>query len=989
MAEPAAAVDAPPIQPAAYDEAGRPVAADDIPRAVAEGRAFFQQGAKIYARNPNGALVTVSAEDVHTPGYTVLSPTELHQEVTQRKYGNGAGNAAKALAYGAARGLTLSGSDVLAAEIGGKETAEEIEGLKSAHPYISGAGEIAGAAAPLLLSGGAAGAAEAGNLARAGGLASDAVRTVGFAPRLASRAGSLVERGVERGLETLGYEGKTVASRVLAKAASGAAGGAAEAALYGAGHGTAEQVLAGDDVSAEKILATMRHEALWGAGIGGALAGAGAGIAEGGRLVAKRGASTELADFARERALKTVGRDTEKIGKGLPPEARANLRHSVGEDLFYKIEKGEYAGQRIIDGAESPEQVLGKLSAAKRENGAALGGLKDELNGKMLEAPELGPKLEELQKLRDDVVKEFRARGTQGSMSKARAAEREFDVFLKQHAPDELEQLGLVNLKYSRDGMRDLTGIRKAYDGASPAEAELIATGQRAPMGSVTGKPFEPVNVDIWPEGTIALRDGRHRMTAAQEAGATHVLAQVRHWDAEGNILSEEIRPVSIQPRASAGPTFLEVDKFRQALDHDLNPAGVPKAMRAMALGPKAEVLDRVTRGLSDYLKDKAGVALAKLGEDPGAYSELSRKYASFKALETIADKTVSASAKNRTISPSDHALGIMGFLGSLLTGNVGALGSMGVGAAASIANKLVRERGNSLLASWARGASQIDGRIELAAKKLAGARVADDVAALSTLRRVGERGKTLSSVTANEALPGAAPSDEHSVPRMEPASLSERYQKTAARVRELSVAENAQQHMSTVLAESFHVQPEVSGALSMKLLGVYQHLAQKLPPSSTEIGTTLTPLAIKERVSPADQRAFLEATRGALDPMSIVDDLAKGLPPSREAVASMKEIYPKLFEQLRGAVADEVSQRAEELPYKRRVMLSMTFDFTGDSSLEPARMAGLQEVAQSLSFQEAAQDAAAIKPRLGDPGVSKLGKSLTTPMDSALGGTS
>lgn len=896
MAEPAVAEHPAPIQPQAYDEAGRPIAAEDTPRAVAEGKAFFQPGAKVYVRNENGVFGTVAPEDVNTPGYTVLTPEEIHHEHVTRKYGSGVGNSAKALAYGAARGLTLSGSDIAATGIGGKETAEEIEGLKEAHPYLSVGGEIAGAAAPLLLSGGTAAPAEAANVARGASLAGDAVRAAGWAPRLASRAGSLVERGVERGLETLGYEGKTAAGRVLAKTAAGAAGGAAEAALYGAGHGTAEQVLAGDDISAEKILATMGHEALWGAGIGGALAGAGAAGGEGARLVAKRGVSKELGDFATERGLKAVGRDTEKMFKDLSPAERAVKRHAVGEDLFYKIQTGEFKGQRVIDAAESPEQILAKLHAAKSENGAALGGLKDELNAKMLERPEMGPKLEELQKLRDDMAKEFRARGTQGSMSNARRVESEFNVFLKKHEP------------------------------------------------------------------------------VVDEAGA-----------------------VVHQP---APPTFLDVDNFRRALDSDLNPKGVPMAMRAMAVGEKAQALEKVTRGLSDYLKEKASTALQTLGEDSNAYNELSRKYASFNALEKVADKTVSAGAKNRTISPSDHGLGMMGFLGALITGNVGALGAMGVGAAASIANKLVRERGNSLLASWARDASRVDTAVQAAANSMAGAKAvtrfgADDVGAgAGALRRIGEKAKVATAATANNTLPAAipdeAPAGGKKVPRMEPTSLQDRYTKTANRVRELSVAENAQDHMSRVVAESAPAHPELATALSGKMLQTYQYLGSKLPPSTAEVGTTLTPHAVKERVSPVAMRSFLSAADGALDPMGVIRSLAKGEPPAREAIDAMKVVYPKLFQQLRTQVADEVSQRQEELPYKRRVMLSMTFDFVGDSSLEPARLAGLQQAAKTLSVQDAAQDAAAIKPlqaKSGNPGVSKLGKSLTPPMDAAFAG--
>jgi hypothetical protein len=224
----------------------------------------------------------------------------------------------------------------------------------------------------------------------------------------------------------------------------------------------------------------------------------------------------------------------------------------------------------------------------------------------------------------------------------------------------------------------------------------------------------------------------------------------------------------------------------------------------------------------------------------------------------------------------------------------------------------------------------------------------------------------------------------------MEPGSLQERYSKTAERVRELNVAESAQDHMARIVAEAAPAHPDLAVALSGKMAQTYQYLHGKLPKSSTDIGTTLTPLAIKERVSPADMRSFLAAADGALDPMGVIDSLAQGQPPAREALDAMKVVYPQLYQQLRGQVAEELSQSPKELPTKRRVMVSITFDLVGDSSLEPARFAGLQEAAKTLSVQDAAKDQAAVKPleaKPGNPGVSKLGKSMTPPMDAAFAG--
>jgi SPP1 gp7 family putative phage head morphogenesis protein len=81
-----------------------------------------------------------------------------------------------------------------------------------------------------------------------------------------------------------------------------------------------------------------------------------------------------------------------------------------------------------------------------------------------------------------------------------------------------------AQLAYLREGMRDLTVITSAYVGATPAEVDLIATGQTRTQ---TGQAFEPIVISVEP-GYMELTDGRHRMAAARAAGATRILARIK-----------------------------------------------------------------------------------------------------------------------------------------------------------------------------------------------------------------------------------------------------------------------------------------------------------------------------------------------------------------------------------------------------------------------------------------------------------------------------
>lgn len=102
-----------------------------------------------------------------------------------------------------------------------------------------------------------------------------------------------------------------------------------------------------------------------------------------------------------------------------------------------------------------------------------------------------------------------------------------------------VSRLGLANANYLRSGMRDLTQHRGAYEGATPAEVKRIAASAAPAKNS--GKAFEPVRVSVETdrgERKVILRDGRHRMTAAREAGATHVLADVTQYGPRGGVVA-------------------------------------------------------------------------------------------------------------------------------------------------------------------------------------------------------------------------------------------------------------------------------------------------------------------------------------------------------------------------------------------------------------------------------------------------------------------
>lgn len=82
---------------------------------------------------------------------------------------------------------------------------------------------------------------------------------------------------------------------------------------------------------------------------------------------------------------------------------------------------------------------------------------------------------------------------------------------------------GISHAEYLREGFRpgSLAYWRAVYAGKTPAQAQRIAASLK-----------EPVKIGVG--SIVEVEDGRHRMTAAKEAGATSIRARVRVYGTRG-----------------------------------------------------------------------------------------------------------------------------------------------------------------------------------------------------------------------------------------------------------------------------------------------------------------------------------------------------------------------------------------------------------------------------------------------------------------------
>lgn len=178
----------------------------------------------------------VPGVDLHSAlkaGAHILTPAMEHESNMAEKYGDAPASAA---ALGAARGLSLGASDILAQQLGYQEPVAQI---KERNPISSVTGEVGGIVIPTLL--GAIPGAVGG-----------AAKSLAFVPR-ALAEGS--KDAAKFALENLGFSAtKQVAGKIVETLPAKALGSALEGASWGLGQSISERALGEPDHVAENVL---------------------------------------------------------------------------------------------------------------------------------------------------------------------------------------------------------------------------------------------------------------------------------------------------------------------------------------------------------------------------------------------------------------------------------------------------------------------------------------------------------------------------------------------------------------------------------------------------------------------------------------------------------------------------------------------------------------------------------------------------------------
>lgn len=355
------------------------VPADQAQAGLQSGTYALQKGQPIHVvDSATGDVKPVAPEELGAAfrrGDSLAAPELVRQRELLEKHG-GVGEALKTAGEGLASGATFGLSDLAIAKLGGEDWRQAASERAEFAPAIRTGSEIAGAIAPVLLSGGSGAAG----------------KVAGAAPTsLVARLGEGVATGA-RGL--VGEGAPSLVGRVAQRAIPMAAQGAAEGAFYGAGQTISESALGNEELTAEKLLAGAKGGALAGL-IGGAAIGT---VGELGKYATEKAfkiaGESGLTDFFKSaadnqtiRALGANARDVRNMG-GITKSAE-KMEERVA-DIADEVRNFKFKdGERLFTGTSTTDKLAEALPRAKAEVGAELGQLREKVYAHLGENPHL------------------------------------------------------------------------------------------------------------------------------------------------------------------------------------------------------------------------------------------------------------------------------------------------------------------------------------------------------------------------------------------------------------------------------------------------------------------------------------------------------------------------------------------------------------------------------------------------------------------------
>lgn len=930
----------------------------------------------------NGKAYAIPEEQVAgalASGFHMESGDEGTARVTQQaredEYG-GIGGKVQAFSAGALRGLTLGGSDIALRGLYGDMGRDQLKALEDVNPGTSIAGNVAGALAPALLTGGAS--AEAGIGARILGSTPSA---------LVGKAGAAITRLGEGG-------------GAIARTAAAAAGGAAEGAAYGAGGYLSQIALEDKPLSADAFVGAMGHGAMWGGALAGGLSVAESTLLRAKSLFPQREVTRQAADAMEREATSTI-RQSIDDGATMQQTAQDELRAMRLADAKVRLDSSKQLADIKI--AEAQARLERQQALAERAKAGPKGRTRKVFDDApeaaagesavqppttesapfATQAPQSPTLLDQLGATKAG-LDEGQSLGALSSRGGPVAVEDAANEAIAASSPDAAKLVDAAKReRMTRDEIQNWIKGRRAAGDQNAAERgyrvsyESSLTGARAPAG--LGMKLD--RLSTFGEETEASLANQAR-TVAKVRPEERLAAN----DAIGRMFG----------RPSIGEEIVNGVEAKPSLDDAI--AGALRKHNGEHVD-LSEDIAKAAKIIGDHEQASADLAEALGAKAPAGASERAQQYRQATAAKAESDAAASASTADsltNKLAPevarsTGKAIdgGMMQKLGDLGAG-LELLKHMGVPVPDVSAIPVI----GPVLSFYlkARAAMGIIGRKGGSVPKTAESTIAAKAAAtrnrvnaaVSKLLDVGA-GATRAAQKAAGPAAGLAyklfpsPGDKQT---KEP-SDGDAQAAYRRRMDELARASQPDAVMQAVRDRVHTSDPALQQEIAATMARKLSFLAGKAPRE------TMLPTLLKGdgkwQPSKTQLEVFSRYIQAAEDPAKVLEDVAHGAPVTVEAAETLRKVYPSLYHEAQTVLLERARDLETKLPYSRRVSLSILFQVPVDGTMSPQHIAWLQQ-GTSAALSAAQGTPAGAPPTPGISGSVALGDRAMTALDRRAG---
>ncbi len=439
-------------------------------------------------------------------------------------------------------------------------------------------------------------------------------------------------------------------------------------------------------------------------------------------------------------------------------------------------------------------------------------------------------------------------------------------------------------------------GIAKADDVGKAVQREIDDADQisRTIENAAESRGIRPTNV-------TPLRDEvRKQVAELKEVGTPEHRAIARLIEKRAAPLFRSARtasPDGTVTRTFLEPTAGELRTFKTRLGE------VTKNFT----GPSRSLADKASGALYGKVASALEETADAMGPEAGtAYRAAMRDMDDFITVRGAMKRESTRKLQRKFVQSGEVQSGLGGALASLVMGASGPMAIL-AGAATSVAHKLIRERGERALGKLADWAIETERGMRNTARSI-----------------VGVGGSAERSVVRGLV---AAHAPESKDPAQDFQDV--RGAVIAFQTDPTTVEKKIQAAIEPIARE----QPEVAFAMGRRIADDYAWLSSKMPATMTRVPTSLTPHREKPAWNKREEKRIVSYATALARPAATFASVQADRV-DWDGLEALKERRPELWNAMRSHVIEAAAEAEEPIPFRKRILLGLAFDFPSDWSM-------------------------------------------------------